>query len=352
MYYSISPQEFISQQKGRAAAYERQQRQQLEQSINDIKENYDDKKRSVKFYDKGYGIYFKGTMEIVEKAWFIIALIGCAIAGALYGYEFAPLLGQTGTMQYVVLLVAAVAGAIIGYIFRSVIKFFGRYIYGAPVALILTPIAYPIFRSVMDKRNQESNDMLTNLETNKQNEITELQKQIYGEIDQYRRQIESEIQEYQEGFDLEAERRSEDFAHSELAGEIIAWLVEEFTKDINEANRAAHIERINVAFNFKVAENEIVSPYSTYSFEEHRCENLPNLVSQSGLAIAIAKNMISAVEREYHMDASGKPYTIEATHRYDSTKMAGNDGTIKRNFVCAELIYSAENGNYQPIKKW
>ena len=162
---------------------------------------------------------------------------------------------------------------------------------------------------------------------------------------------EAPVNEYKEKYEQAAIKRGVDYTNSELGKEIINWLTSGFARTIRAANRATYIKNIFVPFDFKVYSDKIDCNIGTYSFKEHRCEEINSIFERTALAKAIASSIQLNISMEMEKDISGTEYRLDIMFDYGTT-MKTKTFDEKLGVVSAILTYSAVNGNYVPEKKW
>lgn len=148
------------------------------------------------------------------------------------------------------------------------------------------------------------------------------------------------VAEYTNAFEKEAQEKSVNFADSDLAKEVIAWMTEGFCKKIDYADRRSHIKQINVPFLFDVYRGRIVCNLGTYDFQIKRCRELRDPIEQTALARAIASTIQLQLIMKYPKDASGTDISIGIKYTYGEHNAS------------ASVTYIAPNGNYIEVKDW
>ena len=344
MEYKVLPSIYASQQREHEDEYERQKNNQLNTIVAQKEKEYNDKAN--KLYkrldiDKGFGSYMTTICTGVGILLFIMA-IGMGIFGLVsqtpdgFGWKILGVIGGV--------ICGAIAGAIAGFI--------GGFVYGGILGIVLCPIAYPMFRGVCNIIMKKAKLQYREIEKEKARAVENIRQPVLAEIAQHRRETEHIITQYTEEFEQEAQKLSVNFANSTLAKEVIEWLAAGFLKTVKAANRASHIEKIVVPFDFHVEKGEIRCNIGRYNFEEHRCEQLPNVLAQTALARAIASQVQLNMIMQYDKDASGTEYKIDITYKYPEQVKSSYYSSQPRDYVSAHLVYTAPNGNYKPIQKW
>lgn len=176
--------------------------------------------------------------------------------------------------------------------------------------------------------------------SNADRNIEEVEQRYSYEEERIKEQAKQERQNYLREFEAEAQRRSVQFASSELAQEVITWMSEGFYKNIDATDRRSHIEQILVPFLFSVYSNKISCNLGTYDFEINRCQNLNSPVDQTALARAIASTVQLNVMMKYPNDISGTAISITIEYKY------------RKDCVDVVISYTAPNGYYKAVKSW
>ena len=222
---------------------------------------------------------------------------------------------------------------------------------GGFLGLILAPICLPISRSVNKRRNAIKIEKREEIEKTYSKRTTKIEKEISKEIETFTKKCDKEFAEYKEKYEQAAIKRGVDYTNSELGKEIVNWLTSGFARTIRAANRATYIKNIFVPFDFKVYRDKIDCNIGTYSFKEHRCEEINSIFERTALAKAIASNIQLNISMEMEKDISGTEYRLDIMFDYGTTKKTkAFDENLDD--VSAILTYSAVNGNYVPEKKW
>lgn len=141
-------------------------------------------------------------------------------------------------------------------------------------------------------------------------------------------------------FEQEVKAKTDVYAESSLAKEVTLWMCEPFAESIANAERDSYIEKIDVPFNYNVFSDRITSNIGTFDFKKNRCENLGSRVEQAALARALAAAIQLEISIRFPQDSSGPDNRIDIKTSY------GKDSAD------VEILYSAENGYYKPIRSW
>ncbi len=285
---------------------------------------------------------------ICIKKYVKVALIGGTVAGFLGGLFLYFLTELTGGHSSYAWYICGLLGIVTGLAFF----FVSRPIYGAILGAVLIPICYPIYLVICKVMNKKADEHNFSLDSIANNEISKIEHNAKTTINELNKKAKQEISEYTCLFEKEAQKLSVNFANSTLAKEVIEWLATGFLKTVKAANRASHIEKIVVPFDFHVEKGEIRCNIGRYNFEEHRCERLQNVLAQTALARAIASQVQLNMIMQYDKDTSGTEYKIDITYKYPEQVKSSYYSSQPGDYVSAHLVYTASNGNYKPIQKW
>lgn len=344
MEFNILPTDYAVTIRKNAKAAEGQKNNQLSAEIAKIEEEYSAKFKKVPTLEKTFGSYISNMCKGVSILFLAIAIIGITVA--LF-FAF----GEGFWWKLLALVTGIVGGALAGFLAGPIYGF----ICGPILGVVLSPIGYPIFRAVCNKKNKKAEAAYLELAREKALDIERAKNDARSKIAQINKDAEERIASYTQMFEQRAQELSVNYANSSLAKEVIAWLTDGFLKTIYAADRAAHIERITVPFKFYVREGEITCNTGAYNFEQHRCENLPNVLAQAALARAIASQIQLRVMMQYDKDSSGTDYVIDITYSYSQNTSSSyyySYNSRHYDYVLADLVYSAPNGNYKPVQKW
>ncbi len=290
---------------------------------------YDERGRELNKYKEkepttfGHYMTFMCVLGMILFA--VICIVGCAVDTASGGN------GSIGLGVVVAPIEGGLAGGCLG--------------------LVIAPIYWPISRSANKRRNAINREKRGEIEKTYDKRIAKIQKEISKEIDAFTNKCDKEFAEYKEKYEQAAIKRGVDYTNSELGKEIINWLTSGFARTIRAANRATYIKNIFVPFDFKVYRDKIDCNIGTYSFKEHRCEEINSIFERTALAKAIASSIQLNISMEMEKDISGTEYRLDIMFDYGTTKKT-KAFDEKLDDVSAILTYSAVNGNYVPEKKW
>ena len=146
--------------------------------------------------------------------------------------------------------------------------------------------------------------------------------------------------QYWEWFKKTSKHMSPRFAESELAKEVIEWMLTGFYNAIESADRRPHIETITVPFVFTVYNDKITCNLGTYDFKLKRCAYLRNPLEQTALANAIAAAMEIQTASKYPNDKTGNPVKVTDNFQY------------YEEYVSVTVTYTAINGNFENQRRW
>ena len=251
--------------------------------------------------------------------------------------------------KIIVIIVSILASIIVGFLLFTIT---GPII--GVVTYIISPIAYPIYRLIYCFISWIANLIRDTIERSNHNkftkEIQEFNQAMQNDIKCHRDNIEKNILLYEKEFEEETKRLILHYANSELTKEVIEWLTQKCLKTIQAADRSEHIENITIHFDVHVYSHKIIMfddsrnetdeedyDYEEYDFEKHRCENLPNSVSQAAFTRVLAAQVQLNIMMQYENDSSGTEYKIDIEYTNERT---------------ACLVYTAPNGNYKSIHHW
>jgi len=243
--------------------------------------------------------------------------------------------GKTPEMSMFVMLFSAI-GAVIGFFACVSICInndsgspFGTFILCAIIGLI----AGLIIGGIVKSSHKSSCDRIDS-------QIAQNSNTSRQSIAQINHDISRKQSEYKAAFEKRAQDESVQFAESDLAKEVIAWMTDGFCKTIDSADRRSHVERINVPFIFNVYKEKITCNLGTFDFELKRCRELRSPIEQTALARAIASKIQLNLIMKYPKDSSGTDISIALQYGYTDTS------------VTATITYVAPNGNYKVVKDW
>ena len=229
-----------------------------------------------------------------------------------------------------------------------------RAIYGAVLAFVLSPIIYPIYAAVYDAHNRKVNQYNQGIDAK-----IALQEDEYDEqIKNCRTAFPRMVAEYEEMFCQEKKAQTEKFAGNPAVLEIAEWLSKRFIKNIAAADRALHIKDVIIPFVVIFSKTDITCQSETYTFEQHRCEDLDSELMQAALAEAVALQIQAYVQERYKKDESGTAYEIqidffdnleEPKENFEDEAAHPDTTELK---LYASLTYQAENANYKPAQSW
>lgn len=183
---------------------------------------------------------------------------------------------------------------------------------------------------IAQKANEKSID--NSIQRNNNNAVNQ-EEQINRQYEQY-------YLSYENQFEIEAKRRSVNYAESNLAKEVIAWMTNGFCAAIDAYDRRPHVQKIDVPFMFNVYCNKITCNIGTYDFELKRCANLPSALDQAALNRAIAAAIQVNIMMRYPQDATGTNVNVNTSYSYT------------KDSAVATLRYEAFNGNYREVHQW
>lgn len=246
--------------------------------------------------------------------------------------------------------------SLLGFLITSVLIlliFYG--IFGAEPKLymILLWIAGTVIFGLVvnNMRRKYVRAQLTALE----NEMEEGKKKLSADIGAVRREAAEESEAYRLAFEEEARQMSLRFAESELADQVVDWAMQLIAPVIDSANRASHIEQVDIAATFAVGTNAIAFSAvestpgnlngtnfacSVFDFEKNRCRNLTSPVEQAALAHVLGSKMQITLMLQYPQDPSGSVPSVNVSDLYEL------------NAANASIRYHAANLNYQAVKNW
>ena len=331
MEYKIFPSVYEAQERKKEAEYECQRNNQLNDLVAKKEKEYEvkEKKLKKKVIDKRFRTYLLSMVPVV-------IIISIAIVIILRIMDIID-----NDLLFSLLLTIGIACIPQICVFACF-----------PFAILLYPIAYPIFRGICNRKMKKAELKYQELEKEKERALKHIRKPILNEMAQHQQATDLRIARYTEGFEEEAQKLSVNFANSTLAKEVIQWLADGFLKTVKAADRASHIEKIVVPFYFTVKKGEIRCNIGKYNFEEHRCEELQDILTQAALARAIASQVQLNIIMQYDKDASGAEYKIDITYSYPVPVKYNSSYLKTEDYVSVNLVYAASNGNYKPVQKW
>lgn len=351
MEYNVSPSVFADEKKTAYNAYVDERYDELEKSIDEKEQECEEKAEKMIVRDKSFkaylGTFIRGTSKVLYALVFVAAIA--------VGIGFAIFVAQSEWSKFddterIVLPICAVLAYGFGvWIAAKIVKALGGFIYGGLFGLILCPIAYPIYCSVCNKKNKDTEMEYSELEKELERVTDQMEKSCEADVDKRMEKTQQEIAQYTESFEREAQSLSHKYSSSPLTNEIVEWVAGDYLKVIKNADRASHIENINVSFDFAVGKYEIKQKYGAYSFNEHRCETLPNVITQTALAMAIASEVKTNISNYYEKDESGTEYNVNVTYDYIVKRINDSEDC---DYVIVSFSYTAPNGNYKPVQKW
>ena len=349
MEYNVFPSVYEAQERGKEDSYKKQKTKQMEQSVQEKTKEYGKKSSRVKRYEKTFGSYLSAFCTGVGVAYFVISIltvIGLAI------YYILTLGGLEGYVKILACVGGVIGGAVVGAIAGAIAGVVGGAFHGFVFGVVFSPIGFPIYRVVCNKKQKKAVIKLQEIEREKSEAIERIKESISAEIAKHSGETEHRITQYTEEFEQEAQRKSVNFANSELAKEVIQWLADGFLKTVKAADRASHIEKIVVPFRFNVEKGEISCNIGKYNFKEHRCEQLQDILSQAALARAIASQVQLNIIMQFDKDISGTEYKIDIAYDYYGHLESNPFSSYQTEYVLVNLVYAASNGNYKPEQKW
>ena len=188
-----------------------------------------------------------------------------------------------------------------------------------------------------------------------ENEMAEERQKHSDSIAAVRREAAEESEAYRIAFEEEARQMSLRFAESELVDQVVDWALQLIAPVIDSANRASHIEQVDIAATFAVGTNAIAFSAvestpgnlngtnfacSVFDFEKNRCRNLTSPVEQAALAHVLGSKMQITLMLQYPQDPSGSVPSVSVSDLYEL------------NAANASIRYHAANLNYQAVKNW
>lgn len=133
----------------------------------------------------------------------------------------------------------------------------------------------------------------------------------------------NKIFEYKKEFYAESDKRTSKFAGNPVTDEIIQWMATVIINDINTANRGPQISVVQKVLNFKVTEDEVITYFGNYVFEEHRISNLADAVETMALAKAIGTGLQTEIMVQFPIDPMGTPARVNAAYTDDGHAALG-----------------------------
>ncbi len=182
----------------------------------------------------------------------------------------------------------------------------GAPLLGGLLGLILAPIAFPLSRFMHIRRWEKRRE---------------------------------KIIAYEKEYIKSATKISSKYAKNELVKKIIHSKTSAFISGIESIERSTYIEELSEEIIISVYVDRVAS----YSFKEHRLNNIDSIYERTAMAIAIASNIQTNIKEKLKKDPSGTPYKLDINFEW---KNYGDKDVV------ATITYKAENGYYIPEKKW
>ena len=216
--------------------------------------------------------------------------------------------------------------------------------WGGIFPVIFCPVVSVTIGWIAKHRSQQSTEKQTEkndkiIDTNIGN-IREKGKKSKEELSQ---EIRIMKDEYTKKFEDIANTVSiEKFAGSKLLEEknIVNWIMDNFGRYIDMAQREKHIKNVEVVYQFNVFTDKITCSGGTFDFNIQRCPELTSAIEQTALAMAIATELKIRTVMTYPKDVKDKDAKVSVKYSYTQTNVQAN------------LIYTAVNGNYEPVGSW
>ena len=219
-----------------------------------------------------------------------------------------------------------------GNFFGALISFILGFVIGP---IIGGAVAYFIEKSA-DKEykllNESVDEKIENLNFEKERLKEELSKEIQSIKNDYTKRFE----------DISNTVSIEKFAGSKLLEEknIVNWIMDNFGRYIDMAQREKHIKNVEIVYQFNVFTDKITCSGGTFDFNIQRCPELTSAIEQTALAMAIATELKIRTVMTYPKDVKDKDAKVSVKYSYTQTNVQAN------------LIYTAVNGNYEPVGSW
>ena len=222
-----------------------------------------------------------------------------------------------------------------------------RAVYGLVLAVVLSPVFYPIYMSICTSHNHKIHKYNDEIDA----KIELLNEECNQELKKCAETRFHMFSEYEEAFQQELQKQVEKLAGNSAVVEIAAWLGKRFIGIIEAADRAPYIEDIVASLAYDVSKRDVVCSSEKYTFEEHRCEDLDSELMQAALSQAVALQIQKYVKARYEKDECGTAYKIQtetSDNLMDNAKSVDGTELLLR----TSLVYKAKNANYKPTQSW
>lgn len=161
---------------------------------------------------------------------------------------------------------------------------------------------------------------------------------------------EQKLNDYESAFQNAAKQLCPVFDRSEIAGLLAATLADFFLESIKKEKREKSIEKISVRLTVSVYPGYVQyhcidsetgwTIRKDFSFAQQRVRDLTGPLEQTALARVVAVRTKSNIKTKLPTDPSGTDYDISIKP------------TFFHDYVSAELLYTANNGNFVPSRNW
>jgi hypothetical protein len=150
------------------------------------------------------------------------------------------------------------------------------------------------------------------------------------------------IADYRVGFSKAVDQIVLKLAGSEQTERAAAFLLENFTRLIEDSSRPSNLEKVDLVFRIDFFADRIVFNNGMIDFDVNRLEKMTSPVEISALAHVVAKQLKMQATLKHGEDPSGTASVIE----YEEG--------VRKDFkgVVITFRYLAPNGYYEPVKTW
>ena len=346
MKFTLPPNEYEENQRFSHNNYERPLLSEINSIQNRLLADQRAKLKKIPNASFSYGTYFKSMIKFIG----VLAVLAIFVAFILSIVEERTRREDLETIIIAVLF----AGPII----VATAYFVCGYVYGAIIGFLGTPIAYPLFLLKQSIVKAFVKSKIERIENHTRSAIETQTAPLKSRIELHRRETEQRIKDYKNAFEAEASKLSGTFLESPLSDEIVTWLTTKFVENVRNTDNAPHLKKINAILSFDVRKTAVVCDRETYDFEKHRCENLPDVLTQTALAMALATRIGDQTialcdthgSESKSLSASSSDTTVTPCYTY----FREGEGVSQKHELCVivTLTYTAPNGNYKPRQKW
>ena len=263
----------------------------------------------------------------------ILGAIGAIILGILFKAEMEY--WYIASLLYLIpMVLASMACLLLG----------PRVVFGGFLAVVLSPILYPVYLLICDIQNNRIRVANLPIEL----EVKNIEETCSQELDRIREYFNQSISDYKKEYEKELKLQIEKLKESSVANEIAEWLAVHFIKKIEVADRSSYVKEVAVSWEISVSPNKVICSAGEYIFEKHRYPDLENFLMQNALARVLEMNIKKYILENCGKDGSENICDIKFDKNLKEIEESHKDTPM----YVSKALYQELNANYKELQSW